>query len=104
MGMIIAEVTVVPLGTASTSLSTYIAEVEKVLNKFPKIKSMLTPMSTILEGEMDEVMEAIKAVHDVPFQMGAQRVSTTLRIDDRRDKRITMAGKVAAVKNRLCDK
>jgi uncharacterized protein (TIGR00106 family) len=101
MGKIIAEVTVVPLGTASTSLSTYITEVEKVLKNFPKIKSILTPMSTILEGEMDEILAAVRAMHEAPFQEGARRVSTTLRIDDRRDKAITMAGKVASVKSKL---
>jgi uncharacterized protein (TIGR00106 family) len=101
MGKIIAEVTVVPLGTTSTSLSSYVAEVEKVLKKFPSLKSLLTPMSTILEGEMDEVLAAIKAMHEAPFGMGALRVSTTLRIDDRRDKGITMAGKLAAVKSKL---
>ena len=101
MGKIIAEVTVVPLGTASTSLSAYVAEMEKVLKKFPQVKSLLTPMSTILEGEMDDVLEAVKAMHETPFRKGALRVSTTLRIDDRRDKESTMAGKMAAVKSKL---
>ncbi len=101
MGKVVAEVAVVPLGTAKTSLSTYVAEVEKALKRFPKVKSMLTPMSTVLEGEMDEVLEAVKAMHEVPFRMGAMRVSTTLRVDDRRDKEITMAGKLAAVKDKL---
>jgi len=101
MGRVVAEVTVVPLGTASTSLSAYVAEVEKVLNNFPRLKSMLTPMSTILEGEMDDVLEAVKAMHEAPFRLGALRVSTTLRIDDRRDKPLTMEGKLAAVKKKL---
>jgi uncharacterized protein (TIGR00106 family) len=101
MGKIIAEVTVVPLGTGSASLSHFVAEAEKVLINFPNIKSMLTPMSTILEGELDDVLAAIKAMHETPFQNGAQRVSTTVRIDDRRDREITMAGKLAAVKNKL---
>jgi uncharacterized protein (TIGR00106 family) len=100
MARIVAEVTVVPLGTATASLSLFVAEVEKVLNNFPRLKSMLTPMSTILEGEMDEVLDAVKAMHEVPFRMGAMRVSTTLRIDDRRDKPVTMAGKLAAVKEK----
>lgn len=98
MGKVIAEVTVVPLGTASTSLSTFVAEVEKVLINFPGLKSMLTPMSTILEGEMAEVLAAVQAMHETPFAMGALRVSTTIRIDDRRDQELSMAGKVAAVK------
>ena len=101
MGRVVAEVTVVPLGTGSASLSAYVAEVEKVLKDYPRLTSMLTPMSTILEGDMDEVMAAAKAMHDVPFRMGALRVSTTLRIDDRRDKKISMAGKLAAVRKKM---
>lgn len=101
MGKVIAEVTVVPLGTGSTSLSAHVAAVEQVLKNFSRLKTLLTPMSTILEGEADDVLAAVKAMHEVPFHMGALRVSTTLRIDDRRDKPLTMAGKVAAVKNKL---
>ena len=100
MGRVVAEVTVVPLGTASPSLSSYVAEVEKALKDFPRLKSMLTPMSTILEGEMDDVLEAVKAMHEAPFRLGALRVSTTLRIEDRRDKAATMAGKLAAVREK----
>jgi uncharacterized protein (TIGR00106 family) len=91
----------VPLGTGSTSLSGFVAEAEKVLIKFPGLKSMLTPMSTILEGEMDDVLEAVRVMHETPFQNGALRVSTTLRIDDRRDQEVTMEGKLAAVKSKL---
>lgn len=58
-------------------------------------------MSTILEGDMDEIIKAVKAMHEVPFKMGTLRVSTTLRIDDRRDKESTMTGKVASVKEKL---
>ncbi|HUU06484.1 MAG TPA: MTH1187 family thiamine-binding protein [Patescibacteria group bacterium] len=101
MGKVIAEVTVVPLGTASTSLSAYVAEVEKVLHEFPGLKSMLTPMSTILEGEMAEVLAAVQAMHETPFQNGALRVSTRISIDDRRDREITMEGKLAAVKSKM---
>lgn len=100
MNKIVAEVTVVPLGTATASLSRYVAEVEKTLKRFPRLKSMLTPMSTILEGEMDDVLAALKAMHEAPFLMGAARVATTLRIDDRRDRKVTMAGKLAAVRKK----
>jgi uncharacterized protein (TIGR00106 family) len=101
MGRVVAEVTVVPLGTASTSLSAYVAAVKKTLQRFPRLKTLLTPMSTILEGEMGDVLEAVKAMHEAPFHMGALRVSTTLRVDDRRDKTISMKGKLAAVRNKL---
>jgi uncharacterized protein YqgV (UPF0045/DUF77 family) len=50
---------------------------------------------------MDKVIEAVKAMHEVPFRLGALRVSTTLRIDDRRDQPVTMEGKLAAVRKKL---
>jgi uncharacterized protein YqgV (UPF0045/DUF77 family) len=43
-------------------------------------------------------MELAQAMHEVPFKMGANRVSTTISIDDRRDKLITMESKVKAVR------
>ena len=101
MNFVIAEVTVVPLGTVSTSLSGYVAEVEKVIKQFSNIKSMLTPMSTILEGDLDEVLKVIREMHEVPFKKNAQRVSTRIVIDDRRDKRGTMEGKLSSVKSKM---
>ena len=98
---VIVEVTVVPLGTGTPSLSAYVAEVEKVLSTYKDIKSQLTPMSTILEGELDVIFKAVREMHESPFLKGASRVSTRISIDDRRDKAITMAGKMEAVKSKL---
>ena len=100
-GTIIVEVTVVPLGTATPSLSVYVADVERVLAKYKNIKTRLTPMSTILEGHWEEIMTAVKEMHETPFLNGAQRVSTRISIDDRRDKAITMEGKIKAVQDKL---
>ena len=97
MNKVIAEVTIVPLGTASTSLSAYVAAVETVLKEYSQIKSMLTPMATILEGDLDEILKAIRHMHDIPFENGAQRVSTRISIDDRRDKNASMQGKIDSV-------
>ncbi|MCK5056679.1 MAG: MTH1187 family thiamine-binding protein [Candidatus Aminicenantes bacterium] len=101
MNKIIAQVTIVPLGTGSTSLSFYVAEVEKVLMKYRDIKTQLTPMASILEGDIDEVLKAIREMHEVPFLKGAKRVSTRISIDDRRDKEATMEGKVKSVKSKM---
>ena len=100
MSKVIAELVVVPLGTGSPSLSSYVAGVEKLLATF-NLKTMLTPMGTVLEGELDEVLRAVRAVHEVPFQAGALRVSTTVKIDERRDKELSMDGKVRAVREKL---
>jgi uncharacterized protein (TIGR00106 family) len=57
----------------------------------------------VLEGDLDEVLRAVRAVHEVPFQAGALRVSTTVKIDERRDKELSMDGKVRAVREKLAE-
>ena len=62
----------------------------------------LTPMGTIIEGEVDVIFAVLRAMHEVPFSQGAVRVSTLIKIDDRRDRPgHSMAGKVASVRGRL---
>jgi len=99
--MAIVEVTIAPMGTGTPSISQYVAACHKVLEKAQDLKYQLTPMSTIIEGDLDRILEVIRQMHEVPFGAGAQRVSTLLRIDDRRDKELTMAGKIKAVTDKL---
>lgn len=99
--MPIAEVTVVPLGTEDTSLSSYVADCQKVLEQEEGIEYQLTPMGTIIEGDLDEIFEVVKKLHQVPFDQGALRVSTSLKIDDRRDKEASMEQKLNSVNNKL---
>ena len=40
-------------------------------------------------------------MHSASFKKGIKRVVTTIIIDDRRDKEVTMKSKVASVKKRL---
>lgn len=99
--MIIAELTVVPLGTESTSLSSYVAGCHQILKNQDKIKYRLTPMGTILEGKLDDIFEITKKMHELPFDNGAARVTTNLKIDDRRDKEATMNKKLNSVKEKV---
>ncbi|WP_372633179.1 MTH1187 family thiamine-binding protein [Cohnella sp.] len=100
--MAIVQVTIVPLGTGSPSLGEYVAEVHRVLEQSAeRIKYQLTPMSTIIEGELDELLAVVRRMHEVPFASGASRVSTTLTIDDRRDKQGTMEQKLLSVEEKL---
>lgn len=99
--MAIVEFTTIPLGTASTSLSAYVAECHKVVVNQSLVKYQLTPMSTILEGELRDVLELIEKVHQVPFEHGVGRVSTSIKIDDRRDKQASMNQKLASVRAKL---
>ena len=97
----IAEIHVVPLGTATSSLSRYVAAVIDTLKQAQDIKYQLTAMGTIIQGPLDRIFELAQKMHEVPFTMGAQRVSTTLYIDDRRDKLGSMEGKVKSVESKL---
>jgi uncharacterized protein (TIGR00106 family) len=99
--MAIVEVTIAPMGTGTPGISQYVAACHKVLEKAQDLKYQLTPMSTIIEGDLDRILEVIRQMHEVPFGAGAPRVSTLLRIDDRRDKELTMAGKIKAVTDKL---
>lgn len=100
--MAIVEVTVVPLGTGSTSLSQYVADCHKVL-KQSGLKHQLTPMGTIIEGDLDDILKLVRKLHEVPFAAGALRVSTTIKIDDRRDKNSSMEQKIRSVEKKLND-
>ena len=99
--MAIVEVTIAPLGTSGTSLSRYVANCHRILAEADDLKYELNPMGTVIEGDLDNIMSVIRKMHEVPFGEGAQRVSTLIRIDDRRDKVSTMADKVQAVKEKL---
>jgi uncharacterized protein (TIGR00106 family) len=96
-GQIVAEVSIVPIGTTDASVSRYIAASLEVLEGRKDLSYRLTPMGTVIEGPLTKVLEAIRDMHEVPFNKGAPRVITTIRIDDRRDKSSTMAGKVESV-------
>ncbi|WP_238457632.1 MTH1187 family thiamine-binding protein [Alkalihalobacterium alkalinitrilicum] len=102
--MAIVDVTIIPIGTNASSVSHYVADIHRVLEKYnKKIKYQLTPMSTIIEGELPVLFEVIQAIHEVPFEAGVQRVATNIRIDDRRDKASTLEGKLASVNEKLSD-
>jgi uncharacterized protein (TIGR00106 family) len=98
--MVIASLTVTPVGTETPSLSRYVAECARVLNE-SGVKHTLTPMGSVLEGPLDEILKVVREVHEIPFSQGVMRVSTRLTIDDRRDKENTAQGKMEAVKERL---
>lgn len=95
--MPIATVSVIPLGTASPSLSAYVREVIKAAESAPGVKALVGPNGTTLEGELDALWAAVRAMHEVPFAAGVQRVVTLVNLDDRRDKALTIEGKLKAV-------
>jgi len=94
---VIAEIVVVPIGTESTEVSKYVAKCLDVVKQARDVSYVLTAMSTIIQGPLSQVLEIFEKMHEVPFEMGAKRVLTTLKIDDRRDKLATIESKVKSV-------
>jgi uncharacterized protein (TIGR00106 family) len=98
--MAILEISVVPIGIKGPSLSSYVADCIQVLKK-EKIRYELTAMGTNIEGNLKDLIKVALKMHQVPFKKGAPRVLTTLKIDDRRDKEVTLSGKKRAVQSKL---
>lgn len=102
--MAIVDVTVIPIGTESPSVSSYVADLHRILKEYEEkgeIRFQLTPMNTIIEGDLLVLFQVIQDIHESPFQQGIKRVATNIRIDDRRDKKSTMEGKLSSVQRQL---
>ena len=98
--MAILEISVVPIGTNDTSLSAYVADCLRILKK-EKVRYELSSMGTNIEGDLRDLFKIAFKMHQIPFEKGALRVLTTLKIDDRRDKKGTLSGKKRAVQSKL---
>jgi len=99
--MAIAEVSVVPLGTKTPSVSQYVTRAIKVLEQEQRIKYEITPMGTIIEGDLGTILDVVKRMHVAVLREEVARVVTTVKIDDRRDKPLTMKGKLDSVREKL---
>ena len=94
--MAIVAVNIVPIGVGP-SVSAYVAAAEKAILDRPGITRRAGPMFTLLEGDLDEIMAAVREMQEAVFAAGALRVATTIKIDDRRDKESTMESKMASL-------
>jgi len=98
--MAVMEISVVPIGTGSPSISHYVAECVAIVRE-KGLRYEVTSMGTNVEGDLRELLSIAEQMHELPFKRGAQRVVTSIKIDDRRDKRLSMRGKKEAVEKKL---
>jgi uncharacterized protein (TIGR00106 family) len=82
------------------SVSKYVTECEKVL-KEAGLETKLHAYGTNIEGDWDVVFAAIRRCHEVVHEMGAPRITTTLKFGTRIDRMQTMKDKVSSVQNQL---
>jgi len=99
--MAIIEISVIPLGTKTPSVSKYVAEALKILEREKDIKYELTSMGTIIEGDLRKVLNLAKKMHEAVFDKEILRVVTIIKIDDRRDTPLSIEGKIKSVQEKL---
>jgi len=99
--MAIAEVSVVPLGTKTPSVSQYVARAVKVLEQEKGTRFEMTAMGTIIEGDLGRILAVVKKMHEETFGEGVTRVLTTVKIDERRDKDQDIKAKLDSLKKKL---
>jgi len=96
---VIVDLCVVPVGVG-VSLSPFIAECQRVLQKYP-LKTSLHAYGTNIEGPWDDVMAAIKECHEAVHAMGAPRITTTLKLGTRTDRDQSMEDKITSVQSKV---
>lgn len=96
---VIADFCLVPI-EVGISVSKYIAECEKIF-KSAGLKTNLHAYGTNLEGEWDEVFSAIKKCHEKVHEMGAPRISSTMRFGTRTDREQTIEDKINSVNSKI---
>ncbi len=99
--MAVMEISVIPIGTGTTSISTFIAEAVKIIQEEKDLKYQTTAMCTVVEGDMKKLLNVASRIHEATMNRGVKRVFTTIIIDDRRDKPVTMEGKIKSVQEKL---
>jgi uncharacterized protein (TIGR00106 family) len=97
----IAEVSIVPVGTKTPSLSKHIARAVKSIQTESGLKYEVTAMGTIMEGDLDRILAAVKKMHEQIFTEDVQRVVTVVKIDDRRDKPSGITSKITSLNREL---
>ena len=99
--MAVVEISVAPLGTKTPGVSEYVAACLEVVAE-SGLNYQLTPMGTVIEGPIDDILPLLRRMHEVPFSKGAERVSTLIKIDDRRDRGSHgLQGKIDSVLEKL---
>jgi uncharacterized protein (TIGR00106 family) len=96
---VIVDLCIVPLGVG-ISLSTYVATCERVL-KAAGLEIRLHANGTNIEGEWDEVFTAIKRCHEAVHEMGAPRITATIKLGTRTDRSQSMDDKVRSVEEKM---
>ncbi|MCG8553242.1 MAG: MTH1187 family thiamine-binding protein [Desulfobacterales bacterium] len=96
---VIIDLCIVPLGVG-LSVSKYVAACHEVITE-AGLKSSLHAYGTNIEGDWDTVFQAVKACHEKIHNMGAPRITTTIKLGTRTDRKQGIDDKIKSVKEKL---
>ena len=96
-----ADLTVIPLGGPSPSVGAYIAEIQRHLASQDRVSWEMRAMGTTMEGSVDDLMAVAAKLHSIPFEHGIPRVYSILKLDERRDKQMSLQDKVDSVQRHV---
>ena len=98
-----AEISVIPITTnGDTSMSNEIALVYNAISQIQGLKTILTAMGTQVESNnLENILEAIKISHITLWNIGIERIMSSIRIDERLGKNNTLERKINSVKDKI---
>ncbi|TDL71187.1 MTH1187 family thiamine-binding protein [Rhodococcus qingshengii] len=98
--MPLLEISIVPVGTDSASFSSQVTDTVQIIEE-KGLRYEVTPTATVLEGEIDDLWEAAKEMHQKALEVGRERIVTTISIDHRTDKQMDMEQQIDKVEKQL---
>jgi uncharacterized protein (TIGR00106 family) len=96
---VIVDLCVIPMGVG-TSVSAYVAVCQEILEE-AGLEYRLHAYGTNVEGSWDAVFAAIKTCHTRIHDLGAPRVSTSIKVGTRTDRTTSISEKIKSVQNKL---
>ena len=99
--MATADLTVITVGREGASGGDVMAEIHRRLERQDAVRFQMHAMGTSLEGSVEDILQVAAELHAVPFELGAPRVYTVLKLDERRDKPQGLEDKMESVRARL---
>lgn len=98
-----AEISIVCLPAENgTSMAKYVAAAFEAISQVDGVEATLTALGTQIVGrDLASILAAVSTSHSAAKSAGAERVISTVRIDDRADKNQTLHDKVESVRKRI---
>ena len=100
--MAIVAVSIAPVGEGP-SVGAFVGEALRVLEAQDRVRFELGPMFTTLEGELAEIFALIQSMQEAVFAKGARRISTVIKVDERRDRPASMREKVESARRQASE-